>query len=55
MKFLLKWKVEFYERNNTSCIERAKKKIKYFTINENIKNSRILSLLLTIICIVTIF
>lgn len=54
MKFLLKWKVEFYERNNTSCIERAKKK-KYFTINENIKNSRILSLLLTIICIVTIF
>lgn len=32
-----------------------KKKIKYFTINENIKNSRILSLLLTIICIVTIF
>lgn len=33
----------------------VQKKIRYFTINENIKNSRILSLLLTIICIVTIF
>lgn len=33
----------------------VQKKIRYFIINENIKNSRILSLLLTIICIVTIF